>query len=444
MVIIYRLPTSPPSKAFPCPQKHHSRPSLVPNAFPRGSRVSLLRLPRRGGRSARRGRRVTRQQLHPARTACWATSCTYIDGGDFSQYVDGELDAVLPRMNNKTLSIDLRKAWTNDSVEINTIYKGDAPVWKYADLWTDSVNSAFYAWTGENARWRSALARAVEVHAGRRRRRHVGARDAHRCRVVQPAGAAGGGLLGGAERRGLLPWGVHGGDGRAVGGQLGLLARARHGVIQLHDGRVAQHVGERLHDARHPVLGPDGGGAVRAGGSWFAGHDGGRERERVGPLEHGGPAELRHITMYDPVEGAWYSQETTGDAPSVRDGFCLVGAQGSNGTYELFLYGGWIASLGDVYNDVYVLSLPGFHWFKGPSQGQPRMDHTCEVIGNGSRQMAVVGGLALQGEKWEEPDDLRNGLGVLDLKTLEWASSYDPDIDAYDTPDDIQAWYNKG
>lgn len=54
--------------------------------------------------------------------------------------------------------------------------------------------------------------------------------------------------------------------------------------------------------------------------------------------------------------------------------------------------GGWDAFQGVCYDDMYILSVPGFHWFKAPTiSGGPRAFHTCNVVGK--RQMLVVGGV---------------------------------------------------
>ena len=45
---------------------------------------------------------------------------------------------------------------------------------------------------------------------------------------------------------------------------------------------------------------------------------------------------FNNITLYDPVDGTWFSQQATGDIPAPRDTFCSAGAQGNNGTYDMY------------------------------------------------------------------------------------------------------------
>lgn len=89
-------------------------------------------------------------------------------------------------------------------------------------------------------------------------------------------------------------------------------------------------------------------------------------------------------------------------------------------------------------NDVWILSLPGFHWFRVNTQTVSREDHACAAVGQ--RQMLVVGG-------WNRtftPDSWEKAVGILDLTELTWTSGYDADALDYDTPDIVKQWYNDG
>ncbi|OJD30271.1 kelch repeat protein [Diplodia corticola] len=109
--------------------------------------------------------------------------------------------------------------------------------------------------------------------------------------------------------------------------------------------------------------------------------------------------------------------------------------------------GGWDAFRTTCYDDAYILSLPGFHWFKAPDMsGGPRAFHTCNVVGN--RQMVVVGGvnyynLGVPGD-WKDPDPWSQGIGVFDMTQLSWSAGYDAGAAAYESPDKVKAWYDQG
>lgn len=54
-----------------------------------------------------------------------------------------------------------------------------------------------------------------------------------------------------------------------------------------------------------------------------------REEEGAGYIE------FRRVHFFDPVTKEWFSQSTTGDIPGARHQFCVGGAPGANGTYDM-------------------------------------------------------------------------------------------------------------
>ena len=98
------------------------------------------------------------------------------------------------------------------------------------------------------------------------------------------------------------------------------------------------------------------------------------------------------------------------------------------------------------FNQVYILSLPGFVWFKSnDSSAEARTAHTCELIGN--RQMISIGGLnpsksqrvnfAVSGV-----DSNPQGLGIFDMVDLKWTNTYDANAAAYEVPNVVREWYS--
>lgn len=118
-------------------------------------------------------------------------------------------------------------------------------------------------------------------------------------------------------------------------------------------------------------------------------------------------------------------QEATGDVPSQRDTFCIVGVSGGATLLmvlgpceipftqtliiafsypEIFIYGGRVdvnyggspatQTINAGLDKVYILCLPSFLWFKANyTSPDPRTDHTCSIVGN--RQMLSIGGLSI-------------------------------------------------
>jgi hypothetical protein len=88
--------------------------------------------------------------------------------------------------------------------------------------------------------------------------------------------------------------------------------------------------------------------------------------------------------------------------------------------------------------DFYVLSLPGFVWFKANhTSAVPRAWTRCVALGDS--QMIVVGGYTDP-----SPDPWSQGLGVFDLSSMSPRTSYDPKAGPYDPPGVVKDWYSNG
>jgi hypothetical protein len=108
-----------------------------------------------------------------------------------------------------------------------------------------------------------------------------------------------------------------------------------------------------------------------------------------------------------------------------------------------FIFGGYNNLRNETYDEVYILSLPGFHWFKAPyTSAVPRAGHACGLAPN--RQMVAVGGATLNLPwltAWLEKDPWANGLGVFDLTALTWSSEYNGAAGANARPQVVSSWY---
>lgn len=143
-----------------------------------------------------------------------------------------------------------------------------------------------------------------------------------------------------------------------------------------------------------------------------------------------------YVLVFDPASGEWYNQTTTGNKPFPRYSICTAGAASTNGTYEIFVYGGDSGILGTSSvpcDTVNILSLPAFNWFSAAYNPQnPRSGHTCEAVGGS--QIAIIGGkdanppvesgVPEAKTTLSTPDPFAQGLAIFDLRTLEFASEY--------------------
>ena len=161
---------------------------------------------------------------------------------------------------------------------------------------------------------------------------------------------------------------------------------------------------------------------------------------------------LNTIPVFDVDAQKWYSQLATGTAPASRSDHCVAGAQSTNGTYEIFFYGGLgsdaVGPSSIAFDTIDILTLPGFHWVNVPyDPGNPRVGHTCQQVGNArSGQILVVGGAdgtqSGNTSKWmSTPDPNKLGLGIFDLQNLTWMDSYVADSPPYAQSDSIREFY---
>ena len=113
-----------------------------------------------------------------------------------------------------------------------------------------------------------------------------------------------------------------------------------------------------------------------------------------------------------------------------------------------FVYGGTVNASADRltssaadYEDVLVLSLTAFKWFRTPGAGERRSNHHCQIVGN--RQMLVIGShnpveeeagreLGQTGETSGVADPWVHGLGIFDMTVLSWSSGYNAKAGPYE------------
>lgn len=165
------------------------------------------------------------------------------------------------------------------------------------------------------------------------------------------------------------------------------------------------------------------------------------------------------VTLYDPVTRDWYTQQTSGTAPSPRSRFCSMHVADSrplstaarngtgSGTHEIYMYGGYKGQVGsaanDQYDEIWALSLPSFTWQQvDASHTQARFGHTCHLVGH--RQMITIGGGDPSQEiPWNVPDIFSNGIGIFDLTESEWTTGYNATAAPYKRPKILQDYYDK-
>ncbi|KAK8047666.1 Kelch repeat-containing protein [Apiospora saccharicola] len=388
---------------------------------------------------------------HPFVAVAVVGDYVYLDGGELAQFVDGVVDKNKPGYPlNTTLSLPISSSWTNASVTLRSIPK-TAPSQDLPITWYDPSASAFYEWGGCTSWFGPAVDNLIWKFTA------DGSGGGAWSQVTPSSIVA----FNNANRPFYSAFAMHRGIGYALSGIIGHESEASAGARAAVPGLVSFDTGSLRWDnassTGYEKYGTSIGGrmeSVPLGPNGLLMVLGGAEAP-VGVINTTQPVSWDTLGFVDPVTGKWYSQATTGQLPTQKQDFCSVGVQGPNGTYEIFIYGGTTGD-GKTLDEIHVLSLPGFVFFKSPTPGTPRNDHACVTIGpsdkttgnnHTNRQMLSVGGSngALGFPQSQlDPDPWKQGLGVFDLTDMVWKSRYDVDAGPYDTPEPIRNWYAQG
>ncbi|KIX97372.1 uncharacterized protein Z520_06824 [Fonsecaea multimorphosa CBS 102226] len=142
---------------------------------------------------------------------------------------------------------------------------------------------------------------------------------------------------------------------------------------------------------------------------------------------------LRRVVMYDTGADEWFEQDTTaegGTYPAPRASFCAVAMSAADGSsHNIYVYGGLQASSDDALGDIWILTLPAFHWIPVSTSSVPRSAPACAVVAD--RYLVTYGGM-YQTIEWPIParydwpcDQAQSGLRLFDLTHLNWTSTYE-------------------
>ncbi|OTB19672.1 hypothetical protein K445DRAFT_313450 [Daldinia sp. EC12] len=380
----------------------------------------------------------------------------YIDGGQLFQKSSGngtnstQWNQYSPYAASSTLSLNLNESWTNETVKLRTIPK-TAPLLGQQVYWTDHSypRGSFYVWGGmtmddgpppEDQFWYFS----ADGSGGGSWSQLPQSDYRSFSQLLRPAGASFaqssnvGYSFGGQATRHSDVSIQDDGLGKAVTGVVSYNFQTNKWASQSSDS-FGQYGTSLYGCAEYVPFGPNG-LLVFLGGA--------EAPVDIKDDNYIGGIPWATLTLFDPVTGKWYKQRATGMSPPLIERACSVGVRGPNNTYEIFIYGGSSANhAGNTFSDVYVLSLPGFVFFKSNSSGTPRADHGCAVIGNGKRQMLSYGGIDADpglGSHNMTPDPWKQSLGIYDMSEMIWKDSYDVNAADYESPAVVRDWYAQG
>ncbi|KAM7207542.1 hypothetical protein V8F20_002020 [Naviculisporaceae sp. PSN 640] len=417
----------------------------------------------------------------------------YIDGGDYS-YTNSDNKTVY-QYSDTLLSIDLTKHWTNDSVVLDSSPKPDGvPSLNSGGIWTDLRNNLMYTgFAGINSFFGNGNTSPQGLWSfspdgdGGGAWKNLNA-TADGVFVSRPRPFSG--SVASGEGSGYLYGGMFGNSSDFQNSPRGMFAydfSSKQATFGRDSGASASSTGTQDGGMVFvPYFGNIGiiisaGGRERQGNGGNGGNNGnGAPNGGGGPGEGGGQngggslASFSTVQVYNPQDQKWYDQKTSGTAPSGRMQFCMAGMPSNNRTYEILVYAGWSGNPGSGsvrFDDAYVLTLPGFHWVKADyAAANPRYGLSCNAVGGG--QVITIAGVdPTQGQEQQRqqrqqnggsrnrqnnqnnpndgyylgfntPDPFTQGLGVFDLGSLSWKSSYSPRPFLYTPNSQVQDYYN--
>jgi hypothetical protein len=138
---------------------------------------------------------------------------------------------------------------------------------------------------------------------------------------------------------------------------------------------------------------------------------------------------MRNVRLYDSATDTWYSQATTveggGDFPDGRWWFCAVGVSApDNSSHNIYMYGGESPnSKTSALSDMWILSVPSFHWTRLSVDSPARKSQGCTTVGN---YMVTYGGVPSGNDEGDKDpcDQVNYGLRLFDMSKLAWTTSY--------------------
>ena len=109
-----------------------------------------------------------------------------------------------------------------------------------------------------------------------------------------------------------------------------------------------------------------------------------------------------------------------------------------------FVHGGWsdriAGSESKDSSDVYILTLPGFRWFRVAASAPSRAGSSCQVVGN--RQLLSIGGWDPTAiAPYASKDPWNYGIGIFDMTELSWRPRYNADSAPYVRSDVVNEYY---
>ncbi|KAL9590882.1 MAG: hypothetical protein Q9203_000339 [Teloschistes exilis] len=347
----------------------------------------------------------------------------YIDEGELS-YKTSDPTVTVYQYSSTTLSIDLSQDWVNDTVILKSTNKpSGAPLLSSPSFWYDAGRDVFYSgFAGRVSPWGdrpstpplSLWSFKPDGLGGGTWTEEIADNDPIWKNLTRPFDgylASGGDkalVLGGAANRDIDP------NLSKIINQISLPGLVEFDFTTKKFTKSSTKIfgGEATSGQMHyvPSFGPDGvfltmGGVNQTDNQNF---------------------DFDKIWVYDTKTHRSYNQTTTGNIPEPRREFCIAGVNSTDGTYEIFVYGGYSGNLGFraiPYDEVYIVIVGG-------------QDANAKI---GSGRIDDVHKSALN----SSTDPFAQGLAIFDMTTLTWSNHFAANAPPYAQSDVVRNYYSQ-
>ncbi|KAK6389168.1 hypothetical protein LTR65_006930 [Meristemomyces frigidus] len=275
----------------------------------------------------------------------------YLDGGEMKWLSDDGI-----RHNdilNDTLSIPLSTSWTNSTVPFAATNRGvypEQPSLNFENLWPSNDSSNFYVFGGELSGYnvmnplqpvQPSLWQFTADGSGGGSWSTASAVDNTHQSLNQPSHAlatSGNGV--GYALGGMVTCGTY----ADPAGSCGVVFTPVPGLVVFNMSTNSWSNISASGDSGYSTYGTAFLGSAQFAPSFGSQgvvlFVGGQTSDRESAAITSPKRPFSQIGIFDPSSQTFHTQTTSGDTPAYREHFCSVGAQGDNGTYEIFIYGG--------------------------------------------------------------------------------------------------------
>lgn len=154
---------------------------------------------------------------------------------------------------------------------------------------------------------------------------------------------------------------------------------------------------------------------------------------------------MQTVHVFDIATNTWFAQPTTAEwqhYPTGLSEFCSVEASAEDGSsHNIYIYGGWSQSEGFGRYEVFVLTLPYFHWVRvypapedtGNLDFRRLYKHRCEKI-HKKHMVAYRGNnynYTCDGDKGMKK---LQGMTIYDMSSLNWTTNVELENQKYSVP----------